>query len=169
MVIHAWVQGWVAVCIAPACKASIPCKGSGRPRPGKLGRVCVWRLRCPRKRRTRCCSPGAPILIALGRVHCADTVCTAHACVTAAPVRCRSAIGSFDRSMNDFSEFHRCPIWNAYLAAQRVSLGLALGSPAALESLRPRPRVSAISRVSARPSPLARAVAMVSRNYVYSL
>ena len=51
MVIHAWVQGWVAVCIAPARKASIPCKGSGRPRPGKLGCACVWRLRCPRKRR----------------------------------------------------------------------------------------------------------------------
>ena len=120
MVIHAWVQGWVAVCIAPARKASIPCKGSGRPRPGKLGCACVWRLIWQRRRRTRCCSPGAPILIALGRVHCTDTVCTAHACAPAAPMRCRAVSGSFDRSMNDFSEFHSSPLWNAYLAAQRV-------------------------------------------------
>ena len=114
------------------CKAGWPCallQHVRRPfhAKGAVGRAlanlaaCVCgACYCGRRRRTRCCSPGAPILIALGRVHCADGVATAHACAPAAPVRCRSAIGSFDRSMNDFSDFHRFPNWNGYLAAQHV-------------------------------------------------
>ena len=102
MVIHAWVQGRLAVCIAPACKASIPCKGSGRSRPGLSADGPSALLRLSRKRRVCCCSLGAPILIALGRVHCADPVPTALACSAAAPVRCRGVARAFDRGKLDF-------------------------------------------------------------------
>ena len=120
MVIHAWVQGWVAVCIAPACKASIPCKGSGRSRPGLSADGPSALLRLSRKRRVCCCSLGAPILIALGRVHCTDPVPTALACSAAAPVRCRGVARAFDRGLLVFSGKQTAPYLEAFLAAQHV-------------------------------------------------
>ena len=102
MVIHAWVQGWVAVCIALAWKASIPCKGSGRPRPVKLGRPCVWRLIWQRKRRKAQLLTRLMNLSGTFNQHCRGVRPSAELSSGGCAMRCRGVARAFDRGKLDF-------------------------------------------------------------------